>query len=97
MKYNRDVLEKFGMDKAKLNKTPMCTNCHLDLDLCGTSVDRKVYLSMIRSLLYLCASRSDIMFSVWMCARFQVAPKYCHLRTVKRIMRYLVLTPNVGI
>jgi hypothetical protein len=52
---------------------------------------------MIGSLLYLCASRSDIMLSVCMCARFQAAPKDCHLRAVKRIMRYLVLTPNLGL
>jgi hypothetical protein len=85
------------MDKAKPIKTPMGTNGHLDHDLGGTSVDQKVYQSMIRSLLYLCASRPDIMLSVCMCARFQAAPKDCHLRAVKRIMRYLVLTPNLGL
>jgi hypothetical protein len=52
---------------------------------------------MIGSLLYLCASRSDIMLSVCMCIRFQAAPKECHLRAVKRIMRYLVLTPYLGL
>jgi hypothetical protein len=45
---------------------------------------------MIGSLLYLCASRPDIMLSVCMCARFQADPKEVHLRAVKRIMRYLV-------
>jgi hypothetical protein len=83
------------MDKAKPIKTPMGTNDHLDLDLGGTSVDQKVYHSMIGSLLYLCVSRPDIMFSMCMCARFQAAPKDCHLRAVKRIMRYLLLTPNL--
>jgi hypothetical protein len=96
-KYTRDVLKKFGMDKAKPIKTPMGTNGHLDLNLGGTSVDQKVYRSMIRSLLYLCASRPDIMLSVCMCARFQATPKDCHLRAVKRIIRYLVLTPNLGL
>jgi hypothetical protein len=75
----------------------MGTNGHLDLDLGGTSVDQKVYRSMIGSLLYLCVSRPDIMLSVCMCARFQAAPKDCHLRAVKRIMRYLVLTPNLDL
>jgi hypothetical protein len=96
-KYTRDILKKFGMDKAKPIKTSMSTNGHLDLDLSGTSVDQKVYHSIIRSLLYLCASRPDIMLSVCMCARFQATPKNYHLRAVKRIMRYLVLTPNVGL
>jgi hypothetical protein len=85
------------MDNAKPIKTPMGTNGHLDLDLGGTSIDQKVYRSMIRSLLYLCASRPDIMVSVCMCARFLAAPKDYHLRVVKTIMRYLVLTPNLGL
>jgi hypothetical protein len=95
MKYTRDILKKFGMDNAKHIKTHTGTNDHLDLDMGGTSVDQKVYRSMIGSLLYLCASRSNIMLSVCMCARFQAAPKDCYLRAVMRIMRYLVLTPNL--
>jgi hypothetical protein len=96
-KYTRDILKKFGMDKAKPIKMPMGTNGHLDLDMGNTSVDQKVYPSMIGSLLYLCASRPNIMLSVCMCARFQATPKNCYLRAVKRIMRYLVLTPNLGL
>jgi hypothetical protein len=85
------------MDKARPIKTPMGTNGHLDLDLGGTSFDEKVYRSMIGSLLYLCSSRPNVMLSVCMCARFQAAPKDYHLRVVKKIMRYLVLTPNQGL
>jgi hypothetical protein len=48
----------------------MSTNGHLDLDLGGTSIDQKVYHYMIGFLLYLCASRPNIMLSVCMCARF---------------------------
>jgi hypothetical protein len=95
--YTRDILKKFGMDKTKPIKTPMGVNRHLDLDLGGTSIDQKVYHSMIGSLLYLCASSRDIMVSVCMCARFQATPKDCHLRAVKRTMRYLVLTPKLGL
>jgi hypothetical protein len=97
MKYMRDILKKFIMDMAKPIKTSMGTNDHLDLDLGGTSVDQKVYRSMVGSLLYLCASRPNIILSMCMCTRFQAAPKDCHLRAVKRIMRYLVLTPNLGL
>ena len=52
---------------------------------------------MIGSLLYLCASRPDIMFSVGKCARYQAAPKESHLVAVKRIFRYLLHTPNFGL
>jgi hypothetical protein len=72
-KYTRDILKKFGMDKAKPIKTPIGTNGHLDLDLDGTLVDQKVYHSMIESLLYLCSSRPDIMLSV--CMYLVLTPK----------------------
>jgi hypothetical protein len=85
------------MDKVKPIKTPMGTNGHLDFDMGGKPVDQKLYHSMIDSLLYLCAYMPDIMLSVCMCARFQVAPKECHLRAVKRIMRYLALTHYLGL
>ena len=52
---------------------------------------------MIDSLLYLTASRPDIMFSTCLCARFQDNPKESHLIAVKRIFRYLKGTPNLGI
>jgi hypothetical protein len=69
-KYTHDLLKKFGMDKAKPIKTPMGTNGHLNLDMDSKSVDQKVHRFMIGSLLYLCASTPDIIFSVCMCARF---------------------------
>jgi hypothetical protein len=96
-KYIQYILTKFGMKDAKPIKTPMGTNGHLDLDTGGKSIDQKVYRSMIGSLLYLCASRPDIMLSVCMCARFQADPKEVHLRAMKRILRYLVYTPKFGL
>jgi hypothetical protein len=96
-KYIQDRLNKFGMKDAKPIKTPMGTNGHLNLDTGGKSIDQKVYRSMIGSLLYLCASRPDIMLSVCMRARFQANPKEVHLRVVKRIMTYLVYTTKFGL
>jgi hypothetical protein len=93
MKYTQDLLKRFGMKDAKPAKTPMGTDRHIDLNKGGKSVDQKAYRSMIGSLLYLCASRADIMLSVCMCARFQSDPKECHIVAVKRILRYLVSTP----
>jgi hypothetical protein len=69
-KYTHDILKKFGMDKAKLIKTPIGINGHLDLYMGEKLVDQKVYHSILGSLLYLCASRPDIMLSVCMCTRF---------------------------
>ena len=96
-KYTQDLIKRFGMKDAKPAKTPMGTDGHTDLNKGGKSVDQKAYRSMIGSLLYLCASRPDIMLSVCMCARFQSDPKECHLVAVKRILRYLVATPCFGL
>jgi len=96
-KYTSDMLKKFDMADAKPIKTPMALNGHLDLNEDGKPVDQKVYRSMIGSLLYLCASRPDIMLSVCMCASFQANPRECHLMAIKRILRYLVHTPNLGL
>jgi hypothetical protein len=79
-----DLLKRFGKDNSKPMKTPMMTNAHLDLDEGGNSVDLKLYRSMIDSLLYLIASRPDIMFSVCMCARFQASPKECHMMVLSK-------------
>jgi hypothetical protein len=97
MKYTQDILTKFGMKDVKPIKTPMGTNGHLDLNTGGKSVDQKVYRLMRGSLLYLCASRPDIMLFICMCARLQADPKEVHLRAVKRILRYLVYTPKFGL
>jgi hypothetical protein len=81
--YTHDILKKFGMDKAKPIKTPMGTNGHLDLDMGGKSVDQKGYHSIIGSLLYLYASRPDIMLNVCMCARIQATPNEYHMRALR--------------
>ena len=96
-KYLKDVLRKFGMQDCKGVKIPMPTNGHLCTDENGKDFDQKVYRSMIGSLLYLCASRPDIMLSVCMCARFQATPKESHHKAVKHILRYLAHTPTLGL
>ncbi|GKD63173.1 hypothetical protein Tco_1305281 [Tanacetum coccineum] len=67
----------------------METNKALLKDEEAADVDVYLYKSMIGSLMYLTASRPDIMFAVCACARFQVTPKTSHLYVVKRIFRYL--------
>ena len=64
------MLKKFEIENAKAIHTPMSTSTKLDKDDRGINVDQKLYRSMIRSLLYLTASRPDIMFSVCLCDRF---------------------------
>ncbi|GKB04702.1 retrovirus-related pol polyprotein from transposon TNT 1-94 [Tanacetum coccineum] len=84
-KYIKEMLKKFGLEDSKLMKTPMSSDTKLTKDEECESVDSTKYRGMIGSLLYLMSSRSDIMFCVCLCARFQEAPKTSHLEAVKRI------------
>ena len=77
-KYTQDMLKRFNMKDLNGAPTPMATKTHLELNPNGKDVDQKVYRSMIGSLLYLCASRPDIVLSVGVCARYQAAPKESH-------------------
>ncbi|GJV21890.1 putative ribonuclease H-like domain-containing protein [Tanacetum coccineum] len=88
-KYVADILKKFDFATVKTASTPMDTNKALLKDEEAVDVDVHLYRSMIGSLMYLTASRPDIMFAVCACARFQVTPKTSHLHAVKRIFRYL--------
>jgi len=85
------------MENAKEISTPMATGTKLDKDEKGISVNETMYRGMIGSLLYLTASRPDIMFFVCLCARFQACPKESHLKAVKRILRYVKGTTDFGL
>jgi len=96
-KYCKDLIHRFGMENAKHMATPLSTAFYMDKDETSQLIDIKKYRGMIGSLIYLSTSRPDIMFSVCMCARFQANPKESLLSVVKRIMRYLLDTINLGL
>ena len=74
-KYCNNLIKRFGMENTSIKPTPMSTTIYLDKDENGKSIDQKLYRSMIGLLLYLTASRPDIMMSVCSYARFQADPK----------------------
>ncbi|XP_052727716.1 uncharacterized mitochondrial protein AtMg00810-like [Vigna angularis] len=96
-KYCNDLLKKYKILDYKEAATLMATNCYLNLDEAGKVFDQKIYRCMIGSLLYLIASRADIMHSVCLCARFQSQPKQSHFTAVKRILKYLKGTKILGL
>ncbi|GJR24609.1 putative ribonuclease H-like domain-containing protein [Tanacetum coccineum] len=96
-KYVANILKKFDFFSIKTATTPIVTNKPLVKDEDGVDVDVHIYRSMIGSLMYMIASRPDIMFAVCACARFQVTPKASHLNEVKMIFRYLKHQPKLGL
>ncbi|GJW26883.1 putative ribonuclease H-like domain-containing protein [Tanacetum coccineum] len=73
-KYVAEILKKFDFASVKTASTPIETQKSLTKDEEAADVDVHLYRSMIGSLMYLTASRPDIMFAVCACSRFQVTP-----------------------
>jgi len=95
--YCKEILKKFEMEAFKGAATPMSTNCYLEADEVGQEVNQTMYRGLIGSLLYLTASRPNIIFVVCLCARFQSCPKESHLKDAKRILKYLKGTILMGL
>ncbi|GKF26796.1 putative ribonuclease H-like domain-containing protein, partial [Tanacetum coccineum] len=96
-KYVAEILKKFNFENVKTTSTPIKTQKPLLKDEEASDVDVYLYRSMIGSLMYLTASRPDIMFAVCACSRFHVTPKSSHLSVVKTIFRYLKGKPKLGL
>jgi hypothetical protein len=96
-KYIKEMLKKFGMEDCKPVSTPMVTSCKLRKDDESKEADQRLYRSMIGSLLYVTASRPNVMQAVGQVAIFQATPKETHVMAVKRIFRYLKGTTEFGL
>lgn len=83
IKYVKEILKTFTMEDCKPVSTPMKTSCKLTKDDMSPSVDQTMYMSMIGSLLYLIATKPDILQVVCMVAWFQASLKETHVTAVK--------------
>nr|GEV42662.1 copia protein [Tanacetum cinerariifolium] len=95
-KYAQEILIKHGMTSCDSVGTPMATK-HLDANLSGTTIDQTKYCSMVGALMYLTASRPDIMHATCYCARYQAKPTEKHLTAIKQIFLYLKDTIHMGL
>ena len=75
----------------------MVEKSKLDEDTLGKAVDPTHYRGMVGTLMYLTASRPDLVYAVCMCAWYQARPTEEHLHAVKRIFKYLRGIVNRGL
>ncbi|GJS52162.1 hypothetical protein Tco_0625524 [Tanacetum coccineum] len=75
----------------------MVNRLKLDEDPLGIPVDQTRFRTMIGSLMYLTASRPDLVFVVCMCAKYQASPTKKHLDALKRVFWYLRGAINWGL
>ncbi|GJX29659.1 retrovirus-related pol polyprotein from transposon TNT 1-94 [Tanacetum coccineum] len=87
-KYAQEILKKHGMTSCDSVGTPMATK-PLDADLSGTPVDQTKYRSMVGALMYLTASRPDIVHATCYCARYQARPTEKHLKELTYLPKAL--------
>ncbi|GKU97469.1 hypothetical protein SLEP1_g10613 [Rubroshorea leprosula] len=97
LKYALDILKKFEMENCKPVATPLVQNEKLSKDDQETKVDSPYYRSLIGSLLYLTATRPDLMFAASYLSRFMSAPSKLHLVATKRVLRYIKGTYELGL
>lgn len=96
-KHIKEMLKKYEMKDCKPISTPMVIGCNIRKEDESKETDQYFYKSMIGSLLYVMASRPDIMQEVGLVNIFQDSPKETHVQDVKRIFRYLKGTFYFGI
>ncbi|KAI5341826.1 hypothetical protein L3X38_009701 [Prunus dulcis] len=96
-KYAMKILEKFGMRDCKSVAIPLVVNGKLCRDDGSEAADESEFRQIVGSLLYLTATRSDVMFASSLLARFMHNPSKKHMGTAKRVLRYIQGTLDFGI
>ncbi|GKE97114.1 uncharacterized mitochondrial protein-like protein, partial [Tanacetum coccineum] len=96
-KYIQDMLRRFDVESVRPATTPYEAAKPKSKDAPDDAVNIHLYRSMIGSLMYLTASRPDIMFAVSACSRHQVTPLTSNLNAVKKIFKYLKGQPKLGL
>nr|GEZ10798.1 hypothetical protein [Tanacetum cinerariifolium] len=96
-KYVQEILNKFYLRSVRMATTPYEALKPKSKNEYDSLVNVHLYRSMIGSLMYLIASRPDIMFAVSACLRNQVTPTTLNLEAVKKIFKYLKGQPKLGL
>ncbi|XP_020413022.1 uncharacterized protein LOC109947444 [Prunus persica] len=96
-KYAMKVIEKFGLKGCKSVATPLVANERLCKEDGSDMADESEYRQIVGSLLYLTATRPDIMFASSLLARIMHNPTKKHIGTAKRVLRYVEDTLDYGV
>lgn len=96
-KYAKEILKKFQMENCKHVDTPMVLKLKLGKEDGAEKVDETDFRSLIGCLMYLTATRPDIMHAVSILSRFIHCAKEVHLQAAKRVLRYIKGTLDYGV
>ncbi|GKV28744.1 hypothetical protein SLEP1_g37756 [Rubroshorea leprosula] len=96
-KYVQDILDRFRMKNCNPVSTPIEPGLKLVKNPGGKEINNTLYKQIMGSLMYLTATRPDIMHAVSLISRYMDCPKEVHLLAAKRILRYLQGTTEYGL
>nr|AFP55578.1 copia-type polyprotein [Rosa rugosa] len=96
-KYAREVIERFGMGKSNPVRNPIVPGSKLSMEAGGAVVDGTLFKQLVGSLMYLTATRPDLIYVVCLISRFMAHPREAHLSAAKRVLRYLKGTTELGV
>nr|GEU62387.1 ribonuclease H-like domain-containing protein [Tanacetum cinerariifolium] len=96
-KYVQEILKKFDLGSVRMVTTPYEAPKPKSKNESDSPINVHLYRSMIGSLMYLTASRPDIMFVVSAYSRNQITPTTSNLKAVKKIFKYLKGQPKLGL
>ena len=92
-----EVLRRFGMMDSNSVGSPIVPGSKISRDGSGKPIDETHYKQLVGSLMYLTATRPDMMFVTCLISRYMARPMEIHLQAAKRVLRYLKGTVNYGI
>ena len=95
--YVKKVLERFNMQYCKAAISPTVMGLKLSKEDNNKDFDPSLYKIIVGNLMYLTASRLDVMHAVSLISRFMERPKEAHWKAAKRIIRYVKGTKRYGI
>ncbi|XP_016549353.1 secreted RxLR effector protein 161-like [Capsicum annuum] len=96
-KYVREILNRFKMQHCNPTNIPVEFGLKLTKTGSQNKTDSTFYKQIVGSLMYLTATRPDIMYTISLVSRYMECPTEMHLLDAKRILRYLQGTKDFGI
>ena len=96
-KYAIDVLKRFKLESCKEVATPLAQNERISKNDGEKLEDPSVFRSLVGSLLYLTATRPDLMFPAGLLSRFMSSPSSVHMGVAKRVLKYIKGTTDLGL
>ena len=88
-KYTSDLVSRACITDSKIVDTPIEYNCRLNSHDGKPLSNATLYRQLVRSLIYLIATRPGISYAVHVVSQFMAAPRSPYYAVILRILRYL--------